>query len=102
MTTGTKRQVFHGTANKTPGGVTAAGLKKTPSGRIVSAAKSEAAKSSPALAAWREAVKKAKIDLNIPIEGPGSWVPPAKGTALYSLTKKIYARNYNNLSSYPL
>ena len=102
MTVGSKRQVLSGVANKTAGGVTAAGLMKTDKGRIVSVAKSEAAKASPALAAWREAVKKAKKDLGMPLEGPGAFAAPKKGTALYSLAKKIYTRDYNTLGSYPL
>ena len=102
MTTGSKRQVLSGTATKTSGGVTAAGLKKTDKGRIVSVAKSEAAKASPALAAWRDAVKQAKKDLGMPTEGPGAFAAPKKGTALYSLAKKIYTREYNTLGSFPV
>ena len=101
MTVGSKRQVFHGTASKTAGGVTAGGLMKTDKGRIVSAAKHKAALQGP-LAAWLAAVKEAKTELKIPLSGPGSFVTPTKGTALYSLAKKIQARNSNNLASYPL
>lgn len=97
MTTGTKRQVLSGAANKTSGGVTAAGLKKTDKGRIVSVAKSEAAKASPALAAWRKAAEKARSDLGIT-----GFVPLKKGTAYYSLTKKYYTADYNTLGSFPI
>lgn len=58
---GTKAQVFHGTAERTSGGLTKGDLFKDPKdGRIKSKAQSEAGKSNPALKAWRDAVEKAK------------------------------------------
>jgi hypothetical protein len=47
-------------------------------------------------------VKQAKKDLGMPLEGPGAFAAPKKGTALYSLAKKIYTREYNTLGSFPV
>jgi hypothetical protein len=44
MTVGTRAQVMHGTADKTPGGLTKTDLKYNKWGRIVSKAKSAKAK----------------------------------------------------------
>jgi hypothetical protein len=97
MTVGSKREVMSGKASKTSGGVTAEGLKRTSKGRIVSKAKSEAAVASPALAAWRKAAEKARRELGIT-----GFEPLKKGTAYYSLTKKYYTQDYNQLGSFPL
>ena len=47
MTVGTRAQVMHGTADKTPGGLTKKDLKYNKWGRIVSKAKSAKAKKAP-------------------------------------------------------
>lgn len=57
MVVGTRAQVFHGTADKTAGGLVASDLALK-EGRIVSKAQVAAAKANPGLAMWREAVKK--------------------------------------------
>jgi len=80
---GTKRQVFSGTAHHTPGGLTANKLKQTKDGRIVSAAKSAAAKKNPHLRMWRAAVAEAKKNLGL--EG----FHPVKGE-LHELALKFY------------
>ncbi len=85
MVVGSKSQVFHGTADKTAGGLSKSDLFQDDSdGRIKSRAQSQAAKNNPALKAWREAVDKAgglKEDKFKLIK---------KGTALYKKAKKIY------------
>ena len=87
MVVGSKSQVFHGTADKTAGGLSKSDLFQDDSdGRIKSRAQSQAAKNNPALKAWREAVDKAgglKEDKFKPIK---------KGTALYKKAKKIYTK----------
>jgi len=65
MTIGSKAQVFGGTADKTSGGLTRRDLMRTDDGRIVSIKKHKAAKSSPALKAWRSAVAEAKKDMGL-------------------------------------
>ena len=85
MVVGSKSQVFHGTADRTAGGLTKSNLfQDSDDGRIKSRAQSEAAKKNPALKAWRAAVEKAgglKEDKFKPIK---------KGTAMYKKAKKIY------------
>lgn len=70
---GTKRQVFSGSAHHTTGGLTKGNLKQTKDGRIVSAAKSAAARQNPHLRMWRAAVKEARENLGLqgfhPIQG---------------------------------
>lgn len=58
MTTGTRAQVFHGTADKTPGGLSKSDLMLK-DGHIMSKAQSAAGKANPGLKKWRSAVKKA-------------------------------------------
>ena len=69
---GSRVQVFRGTAHKTPGGLMKKHLKQTPRGRIVSKAKSQIGRVSPALKAWRQSVKAAgglKKGKFVPIKG---------------------------------
>merc|ERR1712110_1243704 len=65
---GAKSSVFHGTKTKTSGGLTKDKLMKNKNGRIVSKARSAAAKkrfaSSP-LKAWNQAIKAARKQLKI-------------------------------------
>jgi hypothetical protein len=56
---GSRIQVFRGTAHKTHTGLVKKHLKRTPRGRIVSKAKSQIGRTSPALKAWRQSVKAA-------------------------------------------
>ena len=58
MVVGTAAQVFHGNADTTPGGCTKSDFIMK-DGRIISKAKSAAAKANPGLKKWRSAVKKA-------------------------------------------
>lgn len=87
MVVGSKSQVFHGTADRTAGGLTKSNLfQDSDDGRIKSRAQSDAAKKNPALKAWRAAVEKAgglKEDKFKPIK---------KGTAMYKKAKKIYQK----------
>ncbi len=84
---GSRVQVFRGTAHKTPGGLMKKHLKQTPRGRIVSKAKSQIGRVSPALKAWRQSVKAAgglKKGKFVPIKG-----------ALAARARKIFAKkNY--------
>jgi hypothetical protein len=84
---GSKIQVYRGSAEKTVGGVTREGLIKR-GGRIVSAAKHEAAKHNPALRAWLSAIKMYKKSVGIP-EGE-FFLTPKKGTAAHKEITKIY------------
>jgi hypothetical protein len=58
MVVGSAAQVYHGTADKTPGGLTKSDFIFK-DGRVISKAKSAAAKANPGLKKWRSAVKKA-------------------------------------------
>ena len=75
-----RAKVMNGNASKTSGGLTAGDLTRNNKGRIVSSAKSEQAKASPALALWRKLTKE--------YTDAGQMVPK-KGTAAY---KELYAR----------
>lgn len=66
MIVGTRAQVFHGTADHTPGLLTKKDLKMTKDRRIVSKKQSKAGKKNPALKKWRRAVEKAKKALRMP------------------------------------
>jgi hypothetical protein len=71
MVVGTRAQVWHGTADKTAGGLEKKDLNLK-DGRIVSKAQQAAAKANPALAMWREAVQKSgglKEGTFVPIKG---------------------------------
>lgn len=60
MTIGTRAQVYHGTADRTAGGLTKSDLKMV-KGEIVSKDKSKTEKKNP----WIKAVAKAKKELGI-------------------------------------
>lgn len=70
MTTGSRAQVYHGNAERTPGGLTKKDLKMDKKGEIVSKSKSKGEKKNP----WIKAVAKAKKELGIKgfalIQGP--------------------------------
>ena len=68
MVVGTRAQVFHGTADRTSGGLTKKDLK-VKGGRIMSKKQSTAGKKNPGLKKWRAAVKEAKCQLNMPKKG---------------------------------
>merc|ERR1712141_100113 len=86
-----KSSVFHGTKTKTSGGLTKDKLMKNKNGRIVSKARSAAAKkrfaSSP-LKAWNQAIKAARKQLSItgfcPVNGK-----TVQGKALYAKAKSL-------------
>lgn len=87
---GSKAQVYHGTALKTAGGVTCAGLvKDRKDGEIKSKAKRAAAKKNPSFMAWKSALAKARRDLNIKDFVLVNVGP--EGKALYQRAKEIYA-----------
>ncbi len=71
MVVGTRAQVFHGTADKTSGGLDKSDLM-IKEGRIISKAQSAAGKANPGLKKWRTAVKKAggyKAGEFVPVAG---------------------------------
>jgi hypothetical protein len=87
MVVGTKAQVFHGTADKTAGGLVKADLFLDPADdRIKSKAQSAAGKKNPALKAWRESLDQAGALKE------GKFKPIKKGTAAYKKAKKIYKK----------
>lgn len=61
QTTGTRAQVWHGTAKKTPGGLTKSDLTKNKSGRIVSKSKHNTAKKEMRLVKYGYGTKKGKF-----------------------------------------
>jgi hypothetical protein len=61
QTIGTRAQVWHGTAKKTPGGLTKSDLMKNKSGRIVSRAKHNTAKKEMRLVKYGYGTKKGKF-----------------------------------------
>jgi len=65
MTVGTRAQVFHGTADKTSGGLTKKDLYLK-DGHIRSIKASRAAKNNPGLKKWRSSVKQAQCQLKLP------------------------------------
>ena len=87
---GSRVKVFHGTADATVGGLKRGNLKRSKSGKIVSAEKSQLAKdkfhaAGSGIKKWSGAYKKARREL-----GVTGFAPPKKGTALYKLTRKYY------------
>jgi hypothetical protein len=68
MTVGTRAQVFHGTADRTAGGLIKKDFKLK-DGRIISKKQSAAGKKNPGLKKWRTAVSKAKCQLDMPKKG---------------------------------
>lgn len=63
MTTGSRAQVMHGTADKTPGGLTKSDLKYNKAGRIVSRKKSMKAKKENRLVKLGFKTRKGKFGL---------------------------------------
>ena len=63
MTTGSRAQVMHGTADKTPGGLTKSDLKYNKAGRIVSRKKSMKAKKENRLVKMGFKTRKGKFGL---------------------------------------
>ena len=83
QTYGSKAEVYHGTAEKTPGGITKKGLKKK-DGRIIYKDK----KPNPALTKFLKALTIYKKTAGIPA---GVFFPtPKKGTVEYEKIMKIY------------
>ena len=82
MTVGSKAQVFHGSADKTSGGLEKKHLKQTDEGRIVSKKQS---KINPKLKAWGDATK-----IVMDARKGDKFVPLKKGSALYKKVKKEY------------
>jgi hypothetical protein len=72
-----RTKVMNGSANKTSGGLTANDLVKNNKNRIVSAARSENARSSEPLALWRQVCAEY-------LQGGGFTKIPKKGTAAYN------------------
>lgn len=68
MVVGTRAQVWHGTADRTAGGLTKKDLKLK-EGRIISKKQSTAGKKNPGLKRWRSSVKQAKCQLQLPNKG---------------------------------
>ena len=81
MKVGSRAQVFHGTAEKTVGGLTKKQLKKTKDGRIVSRKASRSL--NPTIKAWSQATKKVMKDRK-----SKKFTPVKKGSAIY---KKVLA-----------
>jgi hypothetical protein len=84
MTVGTRAQVWHGTADKTSGGLTKQDLTQGKDGSIKSKAQVAAGKSNPGLKQWRAAVKQAGGLKK------GTFTPV--GGALLTKTRKIYEK----------
>lgn len=82
VATGSRARVFHGTAAHTSGGLTKTDLKRNKWGRVVSHAKSAAAKRKPSKAfkAWHDSV--------VAVRGKFGIVH--KGTAEYKKVRAIY------------
>jgi len=85
VTIGTKRQVWHGKASRTKGGITKDRLFRLPSGRIVYLAKREHALSHPALVKWRLALALTRRDL-----GLSGFHLIKKDTPYYKVAAKYY------------
>lgn len=88
MVVGTKAQVFHGTADRTPGGLSKSNLfQDKEDGRIKSKAQSAAGKKNPALKAWRKAVEKAGG-----LKEGKKFKPIKKGSTVYKKAKKTFKK----------
>ena len=86
MVVGTKAQVFHGTADRTAGGLVKTNLfQDKEDGRIKSKVQSKAGKKNPALKAWRAALVQAGG-----LQEDKKFKPIKKGSVLYKKAKKIY------------
>lgn len=90
MTIGSKAQVFHGTVDRTSGGLTKSSLKQLSSGRIVSRAKSDAGHHNPALKAWREALMIAREMYRREGRSTDGFLPLRKSSEEYRLVREIY------------
>ncbi len=84
---GSKAEVYHGTADSTPGGLTKKDLKKK-DGRIVYKDKSKAAKANPGLTKFLKALAIYKKTAGIPVGV--FFQTPKKGTVEYEKIMKIY------------
>ena len=82
---GTKRQVWHGKANLTKGGIAKDRLFRLPSGKIVFLAKREHALKHPALVKWRLALALTRRDL-----GLSGFHLIKKDTPYYKVASKYY------------
>ena len=80
MTVGSRAQVFHGTADRTAGGLTKKDLKMK-DGEIVSKAKAKTEKKNPWIAAVAKAKKELKIKGFALVQGP-----------LLAKAREIYAK----------
>ena len=85
VTVGTKKQVYHGHAERTKGGVTKDRLFRLPSGKIVYLAKRQHALQHPALVKWRLAVALARQDL-----GLSGFHLIKKEVPMYKVARKYY------------
>ena len=86
MVVGTKAQVFHGTADRTAGGLVKSELfQDKGDGRIKSKAQSKAGKQNPALKACRSALEQAGG-----LQEDKKFKPIKKGSVVYKKAKKIY------------
>ena len=83
MTTGSKAQVFHGSADKTAGGLEKKHLKQTSDGRIVS--KKQSKGMHPKMKAWGDATK-----VVMDARKSDKFVSIKKGSALYKKVNKEY------------
>lgn len=86
MVVGTKAQVYHGTADKTAGGLSQKDLFLGDDGRVKSKAQSDAGKKNPGLKAWRDALDQAGALKE------GKFKPIKKGSAQYKKAKKIFKK----------
>ena len=92
MVVGTKAQVFHGTADRTAGGLVKSNLfQDKEDGRIKSKAQSKAGKQNPALKAWRSALEQAGG-----LQEDKKFKPIKKGSVLYKKAKKIILQMKTN------
>lgn len=84
---GSKAEVYHKSADETAGGLTKSDLKKK-DGRIISKAKSAAAKKNPGLTKFLKALAIYKKTAGVPA---GVFFPtPKRGTVEYEKIMKIY------------
>lgn len=84
---GSKAEVYHGTEPETPGGLRKKDLKKK-DGRIISKAKSAAAKKNPGLTKFLQALAVYKKTAGIP--AGAFFLTPKKGSVEYEKIMKIY------------
>lgn len=92
MAIGTRAQVWHGTAQKTAGGLTKEDLFVGKDGAIKSKAQAAAGKKNPGLKAWRASVDQAKKQLGIPKKGEFVLI----GGKVLAETRKIYNKKISS------